>query len=129
MPGDGTTEPKLVDNHDYLNSTQEDGLHKQIYEKFLQEMSEEESKCIKELLKESNEAGSSLGSWFNISLKKKKIKKKWEIYAGGENLLNIRQNDLIRMATDPQSPYFDPTMVWGPSLGAMFYTGFRYYIR
>lgn len=59
----------------------------------------------------------------------KKIKKKWEIYAGGENLLNIRQNDLIRMATDPQSPYFDPTMVWGPSLGAMFYTGFRYYIR
>lgn len=78
MPGDGTTEPKLVDNHDYLNSTQEDGLQKQIYEKFLQEMSEEESKCIKELLKESNEAGRSLGSWFDISLKNKKTKKKWE---------------------------------------------------
>jgi outer membrane receptor for ferrienterochelin and colicins len=58
----------------------------------------------------------------------KKFKKSFEIYAGGENLLNIRQDDLIRLASSPYSPYFDPTLVWGPSLGAMFYVGFRYYI-
>lgn len=59
----------------------------------------------------------------------KKFKKSWEIYAGGENLLNIRQDNLIRMASNPESAYFDPTLIWGPSLGAMGYIGFRYYIR
>lgn len=58
----------------------------------------------------------------------KKINKKWEVYLGGENLLNIRQEQLIRYATHPQSPFFDPTLVWGPSFGAMGYVGFRYYV-
>ena len=58
----------------------------------------------------------------------KKFSKKFEVYAGGENLLNIMQQDLIRLSTDPSSPYFDPTLIWGPSLGAMFYVGFRYYV-
>jgi hypothetical protein len=59
----------------------------------------------------------------------KRFVKKFEIYAGGENLMNVMQTDLIRMASNPDSPYFDPTLVWGPSLGAMFYVGFRYYVR
>ena len=62
-------------------------------------------------------------------MKKFGKKKNTEIYVGGENLLNIMQQDLIRMASDPNSTYFDPTLIWGPSLGAMFYMGFRYYIR
>lgn len=59
----------------------------------------------------------------------KKFGKSWEVYIGGENLLNIRQDELIRLASTPESPFFDPTMIWGPSLGAMFYMGFRYYVR
>jgi len=58
----------------------------------------------------------------------KKFGKKFEAYVGGENLLNIMQQDLIRLSSDPNSPYFDPTLIWGPSLGAMFYVGFRYYV-
>ncbi|MCO6494693.1 MAG: carboxypeptidase-like regulatory domain-containing protein [Bacteroidetes bacterium] len=58
----------------------------------------------------------------------KKFNKQFEAYIGGENLLNIVQKDLIRMASNPSSPYFDPTLVWGPSLGITFYAGFRYYI-
>lgn len=58
----------------------------------------------------------------------KKFSKQFEAYIGGENLLNIVQKDLIRLASDPNSPYFDPTLVWGPSLGATFYVGFRYYV-
>jgi outer membrane receptor for ferrienterochelin and colicins len=59
----------------------------------------------------------------------KKIGTNWEWYAGGENLLDIRQQDLIRFPNNPEKPGFDPTLVWGPSLGAMFYIGFRYYVR
>jgi outer membrane receptor for ferrienterochelin and colicins len=58
----------------------------------------------------------------------KKINKKFEVYLGGENLLNIRQDQLIRLASEPLSPYFDPSLIWGPSFGAMGYIGFRYYV-
>jgi outer membrane receptor for ferrienterochelin and colicin len=59
----------------------------------------------------------------------KKIGDSWDLYAGGENLLNIRQQELIRFAENPSNTAFDPTLVWGPSLGAMFYIGFRFYVR
>lgn len=52
--------------------------------------------------------------------------KKWEIYAGGENLLNVMQRDLIIDAINPYGQYFDASMVWGPAMGAMGYLGFRY---
>ena len=47
----------------------------------------------------------------------------FSVYIGGENLTGFRQKQPIINATDPWSSTFDPTMVWGPVHGAMFYAG------
>ena len=49
----------------------------------------------------------------------------FSIYIGGENLTGFRQKQIIINASDPWSSTFDPTMVWGPVQGAMFYAGIR----
>ena len=49
----------------------------------------------------------------------------FSIYIGGENLTGFRQKQTIINADDPWSATFDPTIVWGPVHGAMFYTGIR----
>lgn len=49
----------------------------------------------------------------------------FSIYVGGENLTGFRQKQTIINADDPWSATFDPTIVWGPVHGAMFYTGIR----
>ena len=49
----------------------------------------------------------------------------FSIYIGGENLTGFRQKQTIINANDPWSSTFDPTMVWGPVHGAMFYAGVR----
>ena len=49
----------------------------------------------------------------------------FSIYIGGENLTGFRQKQTIINADDPWSSTFDPTMVWGPVHGAMFYAGVR----
>ena len=49
----------------------------------------------------------------------------FSVYIGGENLTGFRQKQAIINATDPWSSTFDPTMVWGPVHGAMFYAGIR----
>lgn len=54
---------------------------------------------------------------------------RWEVYVGGENLLNTTQSRLI---VDPANPFgnnFDATLVWGPTMGAMAYIGFRFKIE
>lgn len=48
------------------------------------------------------------------------------VYVGGENLTNFRQKNPIVDASDPWSPTFDPTVVWGPITGAMAYIGVRF---
>ncbi len=53
---------------------------------------------------------------------------KWEIYLGGENLLNFRQSNPILDAQNPFGPNFDAGRVYGPVLGRMVYTGFRFTI-
>ena len=50
----------------------------------------------------------------------------FSIYAGGENLTNFRQKNPVVNASDPWSPKFDPTVVWGPVSGAMAYIGIRF---
>ena len=52
----------------------------------------------------------------------------WSIYVGGENLTNFRQDNPIISANDPTSRDFDATLVWGPTMGRMFYAGIRYNI-
>ena len=49
----------------------------------------------------------------------------FSVYVGGENLTGFRQKQTIINAGDPFSSTFDPTMVWGPVQGAMFYAGIR----
>ncbi len=55
--------------------------------------------------------------------------KTWELYAGGENLTNYFQKNVIIAADQPFGKYFDASMVWGPVSGRLFYGGFRYKIK
>ena len=55
---------------------------------------------------------------------------KWfEIYAGGENLTDFRQENPIIAPDDPFGANFDASMVWGPLLGRRFYAGIRYTLK
>lgn len=55
--------------------------------------------------------------------------KRFEVYVGGENLTNYRQDRPILANNAPFSRYFDASMVWGPVFGAMAYGGLRYVIE
>ncbi len=58
----------------------------------------------------------------------KKIGKRSEIYLGGENLLDTRQNNPILAPENPFGENFDASLVWGPIFGRNVYAGFRYRI-
>lgn len=49
----------------------------------------------------------------------------FSVYIGGENLTGFRQRQTIINADDPWGTGFDPTLVWGPVHGALFYAGIR----
>ena len=53
----------------------------------------------------------------------------FELYAGGENLTNYFQKNVILSADEPFGKYFDASMVWGPVSGRLLYGGFRYKIK
>ena len=55
--------------------------------------------------------------------------KKWELYLGAENLFNFTQANPIMSAKDPFALGFDASMVWGPIVGTMVYTGIRFKIN
>lgn len=55
--------------------------------------------------------------------------RKWELYVGGENLLNTMQNNPIISANNPFSNEFDATRIYGPVMGAKVYAGFRIKIK
>ena len=53
----------------------------------------------------------------------------WEFYAGGENILNFKQENPI---IDPQNPFdenFDASMIWGPINGRVLFLGLRFTIE
>ncbi|MBL7963027.1 MAG: TonB-dependent receptor [Flavobacteriales bacterium] len=50
----------------------------------------------------------------------------WEFYVGGENLTSTLQQQQIIAPEDPYGPYFDATLIWGPTNLAMIYGGLRY---
>ena len=60
-----------------------------------------------------------------LSLQATRWFRHFSIYVGGENLTGYRQKQTIINAHDPWSSTFDPTLVWGPVHGAMFYMGIR----
>ena len=52
----------------------------------------------------------------------------FSIYAGGENLTGYKQKHPIVGYDHPWGDSFDPTLVYGPVSGAMFYAGIRAHI-
>ena len=52
--------------------------------------------------------------------------KKWEIYAGCENILNYKQKEPIISGDDPYSTTFNSSLVWGPLMGYKVYVGVRF---
>lgn len=58
--------------------------------------------------------------------------KKWEIYAGCENILNYKQGKKdaqyapIIAANDPYSTDFNSSLIWGPLMGYKVYVGVRF---
>ncbi len=55
--------------------------------------------------------------------------KNFSFYIGGENLLNVIQNNAIIAPNDPFGAYFDATQVWAPISGANIYAGIHFSIK
>ena len=49
----------------------------------------------------------------------------WSIYVGGESLTGFKQKTPIYGAAQPWGKGFEPTLIWGPVEGRMFYAGVR----
>ncbi|WP_299820945.1 TonB-dependent receptor [uncultured Pontibacter sp.] len=54
--------------------------------------------------------------------------KRWELYAGAENILNYKQENPIIGTDQPFGSNFDASMVWGPITGRVVYAGLRFKI-
>ena len=54
--------------------------------------------------------------------------KNFEVYVGGENINNYKQENPIIMANNPFDPSFDASIVHGPIFGSTYYLGLRYKI-
>ncbi|HAN17259.1 MAG: hypothetical protein A2X13_00240 [Bacteroidetes bacterium GWC2_33_15] len=54
---------------------------------------------------------------------------KFEVYLGGENLLNYMQPNPILANENPFGEYFDSSLIWGPVMGRIIYLGLRYRIK
>lgn len=55
--------------------------------------------------------------------------KKFEVYAGAENIFNFRQNKPIISWQDPFGQNFDTQFAWGPTRGREAYLGIRFIIK
>jgi len=54
---------------------------------------------------------------------------KFEVYVGGENIGNYRQNKAILGADNPFGPTFDTSIIYAPVFGQMYYAGLRFKIK
>jgi len=52
--------------------------------------------------------------------------KRFDIYVGAENIGNFTQHNPIIAADEPFGSSFDASLVWGPIMGRIIYTGFRW---
>ncbi|MCL2168307.1 MAG: TonB-dependent receptor, partial [Lentimicrobiaceae bacterium] len=71
-----------------------------------------------------NKNGKSPG-WVMMNAQVTKKFRLWEIYIGGENLLNYRQTNPIISADNPFGEYFDASVIYMPITGIMGYVGVR----
>jgi hypothetical protein len=78
---------------------------------------------------EPGELSSFSPDFFVMHFQVTKVFKRFELYAGGENLLNYKQKNPI---INPQNPFdnsFDASQVWGPIEGRRIYAGLRFSIK
>jgi outer membrane receptor for ferrienterochelin and colicins len=78
---------------------------------------------------ESFRKASEFPSFFRMNTQ---IQKRWEsfdVYLGVENLTNFIQPNPIISPMNPQSPYFDASMIWGPLDNRMIYMGVRWRVQ
>ncbi len=68
-------------------------------------------------------------SYFVLNAQVTKKFRNWEVYVGGENLLNYKQKNPILSANDPFGEYFDASIIYAPITGAMGYVGLRWTIK
>lgn len=79
---------------------------------------------------ESNQSNKNVEGYVLLSSQITKVfNENFEIYLGGENLLNFRQDNPIISAEDPFAEDFDASLVWAPIFGRMFYGGLRFTIK
>ena len=64
-------------------------------------------------------------AWVMMNAQVTKKFRLWEIYLGGENMLNYRQKDPIISANNPFGEYFDASVIYMPITGIMGYLGVR----
>jgi outer membrane receptor protein involved in Fe transport len=77
----------------------------------------------------ANRRPSASADWFQLNAQVTFKWKKWEVYAGGENLLNFTQKSPIIAADQPFSNQFDASLIWGPLRGAMAFAGVRFTLK
>lgn len=65
------------------------------------------------------------GSYEQLSAQITRWFRHWSVYVGGENLTGFTQKTSIYGADNPWGTGFEPTLVWGPVHGRMFYAGVR----
>ncbi len=68
-------------------------------------------------------------AWFNLLAQVTRKFRNFEIYLGGENLLNVRQTNPIVENLKPYHTHFDASMAWGPVVGITGYAGIRLAIK
>ncbi|GHC47816.1 TonB-dependent receptor [Ulvibacter litoralis] len=51
---------------------------------------------------------------------------KFEVYLGGENITNVKQDNPIVSSENPFGANFDTTFVYGPIFGSSYYAGLRF---
>ena len=64
-----------------------------------------------------------------MNLQITKVFKRFDLYAGAENLFDYRQ---LHPIINPENPFgnsFDATNIWGPIQGRRIYAGIRYSIK
>ena len=68
-------------------------------------------------------------SYFRLLGQTTYVQKNLEAYIGCENMNNFVQQDRIIDAANPNSNYFDASIIWGPVTGRMFYAGVRFSMK
>lgn len=59
----------------------------------------------------------------------KVFSEKFEVYAGAENITNVKQKNPILASDDPFGSNFDSTIVYSPIFGSAMYMGLRFKIK